>query len=125
MKKLKVLATCALAVGVIAASSLTSLAAANKVNYNLYYTGTSVGSILNRTYQIDATGTRYKVQLESTSNNCQLYVVTSGGEGATVGKNAKTDYIYRTASPSGHMPVTGSIIHKSKSGGVTGYCQKM
>ena len=123
MKKLKVLATCALAVGVLSAISLTSLAATS-ASFNLYYTGTSVGSVLSRTYTIDGSSKKYKATCTSSSNGASIKFSMPGASDLTLDQNSGTQYIVRSYSASGNTTVKGSILHGSSSCGVIGNVKK-
>lgn len=119
MKKIKVLVTCALAVGVIAASSLTSLAA-TKVNFNLYYTGTNVGSQLNSTYLIDGRSKTYKANCTSSSNDTAIrFTMPKAKATLTIDETSGTQPLLRRSKDDGNTTVTGSIQYiNGKSGGV-------
>ena len=123
MKKIKVLVTCALAVGVIAASSLTSLAATS-VNFKLYYTGTSVGSVLSRTYQIDGSSKKYKATCSSSSNGASIKFSMPGASDLTIDQKSGTQTIVRSYSANGNTTVKGSILHGSSSCGVEANVKK-
>ena len=123
MKKIKVLVTCALAVGVLSAISLTSLAATS-VNFNLYYTGTSVGSVLSRTSTIDGSSKKYKATCSSSSNGCSIKYSMPGASDLTIDQNSGTQYIVRSYCANGNTTVKGSILHGKSSGGVIGNVKK-
>ena len=124
MKKIKTIVACSLAVCVLSAISLTSLAVASKVKYDLYYTGTSVGSILNRTYKINGYASRYKVYLVSTSHKCGLNVSIKS-DSVSVYDRKTVVYIKRHYSSDSSIEAKGSIIHGEQSGGVIGYCESV
>lgn len=124
MKKIKILVTCALAVGVIAASSLTSLAAITKVTYNLYYTGTSVGSVLYRESTISANSKKYYAKCTDSYNKGQIQIHVPGATDYTLDKNQSHNFT-RSSSSSGNMTVSGSLIRSSSgSCSVAGYVEK-
>lgn len=124
MKKIKVLVTCALAVGVLSAISLTSLAAITKVNFNLYYTGTSVGSVLYRESAISANSKKYYAKCTDVYNKGQIQIHVPGATDYTLDKNQSHIFI-RQSSTSGNMTVSGSLIRSaSGSCSAAGYVEK-
>lgn len=119
MKKIKILVTCALAVGVLSAISLTSVAA-TKVNFSLYYTGTNVGSVLNRTYTIDGTSKTYRANCSSSSNGTSIRFTMPGGKKTlTIDQTSGTQNFGRNYKDDGDTTVSGSIKYvNGRSGGV-------
>ncbi|GEM_PF-5118554 len=97
--------------------------AATKVNFNPYYTGVGSGSVLSQNRTIDATGSKYYGKCTSASGGCTIHITVPGATAYTLGSGQSHTFT-RTASPSGNMTVTGTLIYGSSAGGASAYLQK-
>lgn len=124
MKKLKVLITCLLAVGVLATSSLTSLAA-TKVEFYLYYTNVIyANSVLSRSKSIDGTSKRYYAKCTDSYNKGLMRFHVPGATDYTLDEN-QSHIFTRSLKTSGKISVKASLVRPpSGAATVEGYIEK-
>lgn len=122
MKK-KCVTACAIAVCIIAFSTLSSMAA-TKVNFSLNYTGTSTGNVLSQTKGIDASGSNYRAHCNWATGGCKVKISFYNGPSSSELGTNQTVTITRSPS-SGNTNVTGTLKHGTSSGGASAYVEKM
>lgn len=124
MKKLKTLITCVLAIGVIAASSISSLAVSS-VNFHLYYTNVIyANSLVSRTTKIEGDSLKYFAKCTDSYNRGQLGVYIQGTSKYTLDKGT-SKIIKRNNPTAGNISVEATLLRvRSGAASVDGYVEK-